>query len=642
MPGARRSRTLDARRDRGARIEPRDERGARRREIDRHDRRGRRGRGAEVAEHRHGRRAKLLRGRRRRGSRLQAAHPHGAPPVRDAVAETGRRRHRHRRRRGRRRAQRAGVHARQQRRRRRRRRAGRCLAAPPRDRAERPRDAPELPVQNTGADRARRQGGRDRRGRCCSGAHARMHRRRQLHDAFVAGCRHVAYVDAHRRFAGELREPQPLVDRANPIELLPRRRHQRLLLRLHDLRAEPGGDTGARVGVQLLEPRRRLPRLERRARGMPPAVERRRDHPQRVRLIEQRRRRVQQLGERLHELSVRRLGPRARHRRQRLQRPFERERLQGGGRQAGAWMRHVHVARAHRRRQHARLQLPDEVLEVSARARLEPPLVIDGQLDVRRAVAPGRGETVHAVWNVVAGAREAPALERGHQKCRVRHLRIEAPRREHPRHDALRRRGEQRVHVSRGDRLRPAHLRVRPRPALIQPRQGGGARHGHARQHPRRRRRRGRRDLVVSKRDQAQPRTQAIASGRLGRRVAPGEIGFAELDQRKVIRLGVVHRGARPHAAHRLRVERADVAWAGEHQGRRGAQRPLVEGDRDPRRGPRRGRTGEILAIDRRPEPPAQPRQKRVRSGQIAHGVVASSDAGTTCSCPRSSGCAFR
>ena len=49
----------------------------------------------------------------------------------------------------------------------------------------------------------------------------------------------------------------------------------------------------------------------------------------------------------------------------------------------------------------------------------------------------------------------------------------------------------------------------------------------------------------------------------------------------------------------------------------------------------------ELDAIDARRQTAAEPRQKRVGAGQVAHGVPASSYSGTTCSRPRSSGCAF-
>ena len=181
----------------------------------------------------------------------------------------------------------------------------------------------------------------------------------------------------------------------------------------------------------------------------------------------------------------------------------------------------------------------------------------------------------------------------------------------------------------RGD-PRPAHLRA-PTPSFDPPRQGRGARHGHSAAFsssspawtPR---------SVASKRS-GTATTQAIASGRLAGVGARGD-GFAEPDQRKW-RLGVVHRGAA--------TRRTDCG------GPRPPPRPRALGAAAlnalalrvtrSRRGQRRGRPADPRSIA--PRAPAQPRQKRML-GKTAHGVVASSDARTTCSCPRSSGCAFR
>ena len=81
----------------------------------------------------------------------------------------------------------------------------------------------------------------------------------------------VAHVEALRELARELREPQPLVGRADPGHLRPGACQQLLLLGLHDERAEPGGDPRARVGVELVKPGRCRRRRGRAARPRPPA-----------------------------------------------------------------------------------------------------------------------------------------------------------------------------------------------------------------------------------------------------------------------------------------------------------------------------------------------------------------------------------
>ena len=98
----------------------------------------------------------------------------------------------------------------------------------------------------------------------------------------------MACVDADRRLARKLPEPQSLVDGANAIELLPRRGHQGLLLRLHDLRPQACRDAMTWVGIQFLKPWRRLRRLERLARRVPASVQWGRDDADGIRLAEQR------------------------------------------------------------------------------------------------------------------------------------------------------------------------------------------------------------------------------------------------------------------------------------------------------------------------------------------------------------------
>ena len=136
----------------------------------------------------------------------------------------------------------------------------------------------------------------------------------------------------------ELQLAHALVGALQIARLLPRGGHQRFLMLLHDARAERSDAALTRIEVQLIEPGR-APARDGRTRGMPSAVERRREQRVGVRIADQLfARRVDDRRELVLEGLLRIVRPRhasGASAGARPQRAFERERRAGGNVSAG-------------------------------------------------------------------------------------------------------------------------------------------------------------------------------------------------------------------------------------------------------------------------------------------------------------------
>ena len=110
----------------------------------------------------------------------------------------------------------------------------------------------------------------------CRNTNAAEHRRGKTQRLLLAEHRQMPRMQALADRHAHLQLAQALIDRLDLGGLLPRRRHQRLLVFLDDLRPERRGRAPARIEIQLVEPVRGAGRHERAPR-MPPAVERRRE-----------------------------------------------------------------------------------------------------------------------------------------------------------------------------------------------------------------------------------------------------------------------------------------------------------------------------------------------------------------------------
>ena len=138
-------------------------------------------------------------------------------------------------------------------------------------------------------------------------------RRRQPQHAVGRERREVARVQPRADREAELQLAHALVRLLQLRGLLPRRGHQRLLMFLHDARAERGERTRARIEVELVQPRGAARRHDR-ARRIPAAIQRRRED--RIGLRGDDRalsRRVDDRRERALEGRLRAARPRRRH-----------------------------------------------------------------------------------------------------------------------------------------------------------------------------------------------------------------------------------------------------------------------------------------------------------------------------------------
>ena len=282
----------------------------------------------------------------------------------------------------------------------------------------------------------------------------------------------------------------------------------------------------------------------------------------------------------------------------------------------------------------ARLQPADERLEVATAAGAERPREVHGELEP--AGGRGRPRGGGAVGaGIAAEPREPPGFEGGNHARPVRRERQQPTRAEQARHDARGLGGQRRHDVGTGGDA-VGDLHVRPRPALLrrwQRRRGIGD-HDH-RQAPGRRV--GQRGLLVGEDDEGQPRQEPPVRGG-HRRVAPRQVGSVELDRGEVVRLDVGRARSRIGAHDLVGVETGDVGGPVELDGGRGgASGFVVHLDLDRERAPdgyrsRRERGGADSG--------AQVRQERVDRDLVGH--PGTSDAGTTSSRARSSGCATR
>ena len=287
-----------------------------------------------------------------------------------------------------------------------------------------------------------------------------------------------------------------------------------------------------------------------------------------------------------------------------------------------------------RRVELARLQPADEGLEVATAAGAERPREVHGELEPARGRRGPRGGGAVGP-RIATEPREPSGFERGNHVGPVRRERPEPAGAEQAGHDA-RGVGDQRRHDvgAGGDAVGDLH--VRPRPALLRRRQRfrGVGHHDH-RESPGRLL--GQRGLFVGEDDEGQPRQQPPVRGR-HRRVAPRKVGRVELDRREVVRLDVGRARGRVGADDLVGVEPDDVGGPVELDGGRGgATGVAVDLDLDREGAPDGHRSRRER---RRADSGAQVREERVDRDLVGH--PGTSDAGTTSSRARSSGCATR
>ena len=131
---------------------------------------------------------------------------------------------------------------------------------------KRARSAPPRRRQGAVGDRARRE---LRGNGACAGAYPPVQRRAHLQECVAGRAREVARIETQRELARELRQAQPLVGRADARDLGPCAGEQLLLLgSARSWCRARRRYARARIGVELVEPRRRRGRqvrLRRRA-----------------------------------------------------------------------------------------------------------------------------------------------------------------------------------------------------------------------------------------------------------------------------------------------------------------------------------------------------------------------------------------
>ena len=264
----------------------------------------------------------------------------------------------------------------------------------------------------------------------------------------------------------------------------------------------------------------------------------------------------------------------------------------------------------------------DERSEVAVIARLESPLIVDWQLHVRLTGRPCGGQAIDRVGHVLRQAGEAGALECGDEKPGVRRVRLQLSRAHEPCEDACGLVVEEIEHSRWVDRLLARDLHVRPRKGLIERRQRRGGCNGD---------RSGRGHVfAIGEHDQHDPRTQPIRGTAARRCKAPRDVRGLQLDQREVVRLGLIDTRTRPGANDGARIERRDIARPVERQrdvGRRARERSGADRYADVERRARRGSRIVIGAADLDAYAAPQPRQERVIAEVrvVAHAASASS-----------------
>ena len=124
-------------------------------------------------------------------------------------------------------------------------------------------------------------------------------------------------------------------------------------------------------------------------------------------------------------------------------------------------------------------------------------------------------------------------------------------------------------------------------------------------------------DLVVGEDGENDPRPEPILRRRASRRVAPGQVGLAELDQREVVGLGVDDARPRPRADDDPRVESGHVA--GSVEGEAHLRGSRVERHRDVDHGAWRDRPLAVDARDAGRHARPEPGQKGVAAERLGH-----------------------
>ncbi len=248
----------------------------------------------------------------------------------------------------------------------------------------------------------------------CDHEHAHIGRQR----AEVAGLQSLGHGDAG---VGQAAERD---DGAQVGSLVPRRRHERLLIALHDLHAEGGGHAGGRIGVELLVPACRDGRVERGGRSVRVAVPRRGQHGLRRRDVVGR---VEHVGQRGAEPARQcRIGPHDGFRVERPQCAAETDLSVVGVGQAEPGGREIDRPRTERVGHRPAADGERQRLEVAGGTGGEPPVVVHGQFD-RRHVGCQRPRRALCFSWVVAQPGSSTGLERRHDAGDVVGLRGEQP-----------------------------------------------------------------------------------------------------------------------------------------------------------------------------------------------------------------------
>ncbi len=247
----------------------------------------------------------------------------------------------------------------------------------------------------------------------------------QPHSSVRLEACHVPDMQAGRDSEVQLRMAQHAIDVREPIDLVPRRRHQELLVLLDDLGPELGSHARGGLEVELLEPSVVPVGVDCTQPGLNGAVPWRR---QQWLVLAGGHRKVDDVGHVAAEALVLCLvGPGLRSEVDGSERTAQGEHGGVAAVRRDAALAHVVRTQPHALRQRPGPQQHRQRLEVAAGTGREAPVVVDGQLDEVevRVDGPGRVETALIVrGDRLAESREAAQLERRHDTGEVVGVRL--------------------------------------------------------------------------------------------------------------------------------------------------------------------------------------------------------------------------